>query len=799
MSFVWMSTDYTVQGRSEHKQPIVYIFARDENGKRHKFKVPWTPYFYAPTREVLDDRPEFEAVDGKFVKRVDVQLPRDVPMETKRYSKAYEDKLPFPLRMLIDKGIRSGFDIVDGEMVCAEDLGDVRMKTMYVDIETEVVEVDGKFPFPEPEKALNMILTISYATSEMSFSDNPYVEEDDEIVVRSAMNLEEEKQMLLDFVMAIAKEDPDVVTGWNVIGFDLTYIYNRMMKLGINPNAMSPMNYVESMGKQKFKILGINVLNLDNMFKKLFQGRTFDSYKLDDIAALDEFIGWKEERFDYERYMNRENLDRIVPYTKGDVKKLVLLDRKLGLINTFDGVRRVAGCRLEDTMFTSMYADIAMLREFKGKYVLGTRGKSEREAYEGAYVHQPRKGVFKNVIMLDFAGMYPNIIMSYNISPETWVPEPEDESTCFVIPGVERGYFRRDVDGIFPEMIKKFMQFRGVIKEEMKEYSFDDPQYQVLDKRQYGVKQMVAALYGFVGFVGSRLYYPVIANSITALGRQNVKEIISYVEEKGYEVLYADTDSVLLNLGGEASFEGLKKVGEEVAQDINVFLQEKAEAEGQKNPAVIEYEVGYERILFSGKKKRYAGKMLYYKGKPADTLVIKGFEAKRSDSAIISREAQKSTLELILSEGTKSEVRRHVLGFIGGIRELPFTDVGIPKVIRKEFDEYLGNSKTALSPVLYANAYLGKDYGIGSRCYVFYVKGFPNGFPNCVDVFGNSKEVNRIALDEENFEEWKSFIDWEVQTQKVLEAKLSPILDAYGLSFKEIVAGVEQVSLEAFV
>jgi len=1118
MSYVWMSADYTVEGRGENRFPMVYIFGRDENGGRVKCKIPWSPYFYAPEREVFDEGDTFRAVDGTMVKRVNVSLPRDVPTESKRYSRAYEDKLPFPLRVLIDKEIRNGFDIIDGRLVPAEDLGHINMKKMYLDIEVELVQDEnGKWPFPEPEIAPNMILTITCATSDMRITDDAFIVDEDELMVFSCTNEEEEKQMLQEFIWWFAAQDVDVLTGWNLIGFDMTYLYNRMLKHGISPNGMSPMNYVESHGKQKFKILGMNVIDLDSCFKKFFQGRTFDSYKLDDIAALDEFVGWEETKFDYERYMNRENLEKIVPYNMGDVKKMLLIDRKLGLIDTFDGMRRVCGCRLEDTMFTSMYGDIATLREFHGHYVLGTRGKSERVQMEGAYVHQPKKGVHDKVIMVDFAGMYPNIIMSYNISPETLVRSPADPEAYHNIPDVRDAHFRKDIPGIVPKMIKKLMAFRGEIKAKMKQYDFDDSEYQVLDKRQYGIKQMIAAIFGYFGFPGSRLYYPVIAGSILSLGRSNIKAVIGWMEERGYEVIYGDsvsgdspvivrsdkrvhivpiedvaefngcirstdinydeiwtkdgwspikyvkrhkvdkqmyrvwyyggvvdvtedhslfqngkpitpkelnegdvidlyrfpkvkgredvsedlawcwgvylaegswlgkgqfvvngdedmlydwarrwkrvtgedvpvrdyaekngcwritwikernlikecysgrskivpmrvlngnkkvklaflrgffrgdgavdqgpyayefvridqksklismgltylmnelgqetkvrihkgkyigmrfskpggfnkkhhkfvnpgtirkikkiencdyvydvsangtfisgivpvvlhnTDSLLIKLDGEATFESMKEEGEKIEADINDFLIMKGMKEGQAHPAVIEYEVGYKNILFSGKKKRYAGTILYYKGKPADTLVIKGFEAKRSDSALISREAQKTTLDLILRGGSKKDVRKHVLSFVERIQGLPYTESGIPKILRKPFEEYEGSSRTGLAPILYSNAYLDRDYGVGDRCMVFYVKRFPDGLPGHVDVFGVMKSVNRVALDEDQFEEWRRYIDWEVQTQKVLENKLEPILDAFGMNFREIITGTEQVSLEAFM
>jgi len=771
--YILMAADYTVRRGS----PEIHLFARNDRGKERLVVTDCRPYFYAPwesCKEIAEG--PFTAVDGTQVGKIYTVLPREVPEMAKRY-RPYEDKIPFALRWLIDKGIKTSFEVKDGVCEPCEDFH-CKMQPLILDTEIEVTRKGDQWStIQDAIMGKQMILSVCY---EMNGNRVTYTAKDEL----------EEQRLLTKLMKDIDTLDPDVLSGWNV-SFDLSCIFNRCIHHGLDPHAISPMHWVD-VREREVHVAGRNVFDLREGFRKYFQGRTFDSYALEQIAEREEFLSYPVDDFDYRTYMNRDHLDMIKPYNERDVDRTVKLNEMLELIDHFDGIRRVAGCRLEDTINTSKYADIATLRKFHGRYVLGTKGAygRKKEKVEGAMVLNPVRGVHKNVIVIDFSGMYPTIIMSNNISPECLCSG--DEGDVFEINGV---YFRKKPRGIVPEMIEEFMRHRKNIKKEMKQYDRTHPMYKVLDLRQYSIKQMIAAIYGYFGFPGSRLYYPQIANSITARGREYLLRTVKFIEDKGYRVVYGDTDSLLIKVKGN-----MVEEGKMLMDAVNQFWEQEAKRIGMYQPPIIEFETGYNSILLSA-KKRYAGRCTYYKGKQTDEIIMKGFEAKRSDSALISRKVQKDVLNLILNEKSEREIREYIKQV--DIRKLPFEEAGIPDPLRQPPSMYA--NQASILHVFYANKYLGKNFQEDSRPYVFFIKTVKPGLPASIPLkCGKTNKikwykVDRVALEsEKDLEEWKEYIDWEVQAEKVLERKLEPILSAFGISISEVKSDQKQTTLEGF-
>ena len=150
-----MGADYTLR----KGKPVILLRARDADGKGFIFeKEGLRPYFWAPLDEVADAAEIAIAVDGKKVGKVYTGIPSEVREKRENYSKSYEADILFPWRFLIDKGIRYGFTIVDGNIIPTDRDNGQKMRRMYLDIE---VEVTGN-PI-DPVAALDMILTIGYS------------------------------------------------------------------------------------------------------------------------------------------------------------------------------------------------------------------------------------------------------------------------------------------------------------------------------------------------------------------------------------------------------------------------------------------------------------------------------------------------------------------------------------------------------------------------------------------------------------------------------------------------------------
>jgi len=777
MPFLLTSADYTVRQGS----PVVLLQARDSQGKREQFELGgFTPYFYAPAAEVAEKIEIMESIDHVQVARVNCVLPSEVAKRRENYTRHYEADILFPWRFLIDRDIRSGFDVRDGVLVPADDIH-IRLTRMYLDIE---VEVTGN-PI-DPIGCPDMILTICYSMN------------GEEPITLSAENEVDEIDMLKQFIRIVQDEDPDIITGWNIF-YDLATIIGRCRKSRINPNGLSPFGYVD-IRYPHIKIHGRNALDLLAAFKQYYQNKVFPSYKLDDIAARKEYkLGWtNDEPFDYANHMNREHMDLIVPYNRDDVQKLIDIDRHLELIDHFDGLRKTAGCSLDDSLTISRYAGVMFLREYHGKYAVpSSRRYTKRQKFEGAHVVQPQRGIFNMVAALDFARMYPSIIISHNMSPETLVRDPSiySSSELYEIDGI---YFLREPVGVAVAMLERLNDARNEVKAKMKSLSTDDPRHKVFDEQQYSFKQMTAAVYGYFSFPGSRVYCPEISKSTTFIGRKLVYECLEYIESVGLNPLYGDTDSVLTSIPTD-DLEVAVQQASELEVKINNLYGEIARKEGWKLPATMECEQIYNPLLFSGVKKRYAGRCVWYKGKPDDEVIIKGFEAKRSDSSSETQFIQTKVLEIILNGGTESEVRKVILESLSEFKKKGLTEVGIPKPMRKDIFEYAGNALSERMDIVFANQHMGKDFKAGSRPYRFYVKHPPEGLPTSIFINGKYKKVDRIALDEnDDLREYDSIIDWNLQGVKIIENKVQPILKAFGLSISEVLSGQKQLALGDF-
>ena len=798
----------------ENDRPTIYFFGRRKSLEQEVFTVPYEPYFYAPTFEVKQrGNPNAEselipAIDGRKVSKIVTEYPRDVPIEAKKYSRVYEDKLPFPLRFLIDRGIKAGFTIENGKMVPASDIPELSMVKCYLDFEVETI--DGIFPKEDEAPNLMLVGTVGW--------------EDERLKTFTCCNEDEEQGFIRDVIKEIHTGSghgyPDVILAWNVY-FDLATFLNRSKKLMMDPGLISPMNYADIReSNRSINIQGINVFDLWPAFKKYFQSRTFPSYKLDDICAREEFLSWEKQDFDYLNKMNRRYIDDIVPYNRDDVLKLIKLDKMLHLTDMYDGIRRVSGCRLEDSLFTTMFADTAVLHEYHGIYILGTRMSGQKVHIQGAYVHLPKPGLHISVIILDFAGMYPGIIISNNISPECIVDEsftgPYIEIETLIDGKRGKVRYRTDVEGIIPKMIKKFMVLRGQAKAEMKKHKKGEVEYRVWDMIQYEYKQMIAAIFGVFQNENFRLFNPKIGASITSKGRKYIKQLIKFIEEDlGYPVLYSDTDSVFISTGGDGTFEHFKTEGVKAEGIVNEHLRDLAKEDGLTEPPVIEFEVGFKKFLLGTKKKRYAGRITYYKGREADEIMIKGFEARRSDAAAETQKLQIDVIDMILKEGTERQIRDRIMDSVDRIKVGEIEDVGIPKRLNQNLYEYVNIQQ--YRHFLWAQQHLDKHYVPGSRPYVFWMGNqFPEGLPGAMELevmlkrkgtrkgagkvpMRKTYKIDRVPLDtQEELDMWRPFIDWRTQAFKIVDMKLGTFLDAAGLTMSEVKSGQKQQRFEVY-
>jgi DNA polymerase, archaea type len=286
--------------------------------------------------------------------------------------------------------------------------------------------------------------------------------------------------------------------------------------------------------------------------------------------------------------------------------------------------------------------------------------------YAGGLVLSPKPGLHENIAVLDFKSMYPNIMITYNLSPDTYVVPDESEPASGVFIAPEVGYkFRKSPPGFYKEALKYLIKARESIRQKMKPLNTKTVEYHVLDTRQKAVKIITNAAYGYAGWVGARWYIKPVAEATAAWGRNIILTASHMAEKAGITVVYGDTDSLFL------SFEKTKvqKLEEEIKCELK-----------------LDVEVGevYKRIFFTEAKKRYAG--LRQDG----SLDIVGLEVIRGDWAGVAKKVQEHVLEIILNESSPKKAIDYVQSEISFLknRKVPIRELIIWKTLTKSPADY---------------------------------------------------------------------------------------------------------------
>jgi len=800
MSYALTSIDYRV----ENHEPIIYLFCRDEGLNRKVFKVKgMKPYYYY--KDIFGEYP-IQGIDGNYVTKKFCKLPSDVAVERERHHLTYESDILFPIRFLVDRGIRYGLNVENGEVVPADYEGNAVLP-LFLDVEVEVTDTNI---FPEPRIAKWMLLSCTI-----------WCPIDGNIAMWrfEISNEEEEKEFLEFFIKIIQEFDPDVITAYNVF-FDMCTIINRMKHHNIKAEGLSPLSYVRVDDKHDYvHIAGRNVFDFYAGFKK-YMHRTLPSYELESIA-LDEC---DIPRSDYPlEYMNRNYIADVADYNLIDVYRMQALETKHEIIEFYDNIRIVVGCTFDETLEASKYVDVFLLRYAKDKFLLPRRPKGEkRQNYVGAVVLPPEKGVHKNVVFLDFTKMYPSILISYNISPETLrLAKPKEPHYTLPI-GLRfkdefgndyvewrEAYYLKEPKGFLPNVATDLIQLRNSVQTDMLAQPRDSQKYKLLWHRQDALKVVLDAMYGVFAYPPFRLFIPEISASMTGQGRKLSLRTIDFVKGRfGVIAKYGDTDGLyfvlyfvkfplLKELFSELDYcpelENLLsiEIGKWMRDIVNEFWAKEKDKFGLHMAPAVKLEYVFESLMLA-KKKRYSA-----------------MEAKRSDSAYISQDIQKEIFNKI---HIKLEPNDQILNYIkteaNTLKDKPLQYFGIPLPLKTNLKDM--KNRARVKSIIYANQYLKQDINTGSHPLEYYVKterltgdekkkygfrdkpllpwGLPTkfSFANWSPKAGNYVEkeytANRIAFNKVPAESWRQFIDMNVMVEKTIYNKVETILQALGIS-----------------
>ncbi|PSQ03921.1 DNA polymerase elongation subunit [Halobacteriales archaeon QS_4_69_31] len=849
--------DYTVEGRGDDEFPVIHVFGRTaDDDLEHVQVYDFEPYFYAPADEVDDERiaqydglvdyretdddgEPFESIRGERLVKVIGRTPRDVGQVRDEFDH-YEADILFPNRFLIDKDITDGIRVPDRRT----DSGVVRVPHEEVEaVEAEGtprvnffdIEVDDRRGFPEDGEEPIVCLTShdSYTDQYVNWLyqspegvDGPTalaayepLVEDFEADVRV---FEEEEAMLEAFVDYLAATDPDILSGWNFADFDAPYLLDRMEALqspthdyDLDIDRLSRVDEVWRSDWQGPDIKGRVVFDLLRAYRAT-QFTELESYRLDAVGERE--LGAGKERYPGDiGDLWEDDPERLLEYNLRDVELCVELDRKQDIIAFFQEVASFVGCKLEDAPTAGDAVDMYVLHKAHGEFALPSKGTVESgEEFEGGAVFEPITGVRENVSVLDLASLYPMCMWTTNASPETMVdPEAYDGETFRTPTGQ---HFRAEPPGMMREMIDELLTEREEKKNLRDSHESGTEAYEIYDRQQASVKVIMNSLYGVSGWDRFRLYDKDSAAAVTATGREVINYTQETVNEFGYEVIYGDTDSVMISPGTDMSAEEIIDASFELEARINDSYDEFAreELDAEEHRFEIEFEKVYRRFFQAGKKKRYAGHIVWKEGKEVDDIDITGFEYQRSDIAAITKEVQRNVIEMIVHGEDIEDVKEYVHEVIEDFQagNVSLEEVGIPGGIGKNLDNY--DTDTAqVRGAKYANLLLDTNFGNGSKPKRLYLENVHPAFFRRIEdetgldpaedpLYGEFKRevaaddgVICFEYDDQVPEEFE--VDWNKMLDKTLKGPIARILEALDVSWEEVKSGQEQTGLGNFM
>jgi len=353
----------------------------------------------------------------------------------------------------------------------------------------------------------------------------------------------------------------------------------------------------------------------------------------------------------------------------------------------------------------------------KGELVPPKRGAEK--TFEGGFVLPPEKGLHENVIALDFSSMYPTIMISFNISPDTFVEArgagAKPESDLHIAPEV--GYaFRKTPDGFFKRIMSDLIARRRAIKAEMKKHDKNSDQYRLLDIQQQSIKILTNSFYGYTGWSAAKFYKRECAEATTAWGRHFIKRTVEVAEKLGFEVIYGDTDSIFAKLpltpDAAGKEEDIKAATWEKAREVSARISEEL-------PLELEIQDFFKAIFFTGKKKRYAA--LTDKGE----IIVRGLEVRRGDWCELAKEVQTEVIELILKQKDPEAAVKYAKTIIQDVKEgkISVDKLTIYKTLTRKISSY----ETKQAHVMAAERALTSSsrivYEVGSKIPYVIIKG----------------------------------------------------------------------------
>ena len=754
---------------SKEDEVVIELYGRTDKGESivvryHGFR----PYFHLitpPSGIVAELKADPMVIsvdeislfhDGKDRKcaKVTIKYPWMVPDYRKTYGSQCQvlaADIPFGHRFMYD------MDLGGCIRVKGEEIDNIKYTT---DIVVEAQSLETIEPFKPDLKILSFDIENSIKTNEI-LTICCAISQDGEMTHESLVG--DEPSMIRDFLELIREQDPDVITGYNIDGYDIPLIleraqHHKIKDLGIARDGSELRSVSNRFWRCNGRIIA------DAWWNAKMELRPKQE-TLNAVASL--VLG--EKKMDVNPAMIdqewAEDSERVVKYCVKDAELALRILQKIAVLEKNMDLATVSKLPLDDVINgrTSTLIDSILIREADraGIAVPLTGGFRKDSQIEGGYVHTIDPGLYDWVCVLDFKSMYPSLIIAKNIcfttlSKEGTIVSPE--------PGVK--YLEKEIRlGLLPRVLERLMEDRDRTKKHMKEAKAPEEK-QYYDGLQAAIKVLMNAFYGVFASAFYRFTNPKIGASITAFARENTKSIIHQLEEEGMRVIYGDTDSVFFQ-SPEEDLDGALEEGKAIAKRYS------------KEGATLEFEKIINPLFSHGAKKRYVGNVVW----PEEEMIVRGYETRRTDAFDAQSAALEAIFEKILDhdiEGAIALARDIVGGIAKG--DVETEDLVISRSCRP-FNAYKDPDSQVTVQTAKKLMAMGYDFVPGMK--VSWIVTDARKTPIEAEPFVSGREFEHKP-------------DYEYYARRVAMT-LARVTDVFGWDTQELLTGVQRTSLDQFM
>ena len=615
--------------RLQDGAPVVHLYGKLEGGETFLVRDRrQTPHFHIRREDAArawrlgatrQQETAWRTFNSERPLRVLVPTPPDAPPLRDRLQKdgvsTYEADVRFAVRYLIDRDIRGGCAIA-GEHSAGKRIARIYDEPTLAPAAVDVSPSVLSFDIETDPKARRLLAISLYAERGSGAIDEVFiVDEAGRPMPERAIRCANEAEALDAFVARVHALDPDVLTGWNVIDFDLNVLLRiarrlrRPLPLGRDDGAVRVRPARGYFGSGQATVPGRVVLDGMDLVRGAFL--RFDDYSLGGVAravlgegkvALGETKGGNRAEAILARY--RDDLPTFAAYARADARLALEIVSELDLVTLAVARSKLTGMTPDRVSASIASFDFLYLAALRKRRVVAPSVRSgdanvSRRHQAGGHVFEPVTGMHPNVWVFDFKSLYPSVIRTFNIDPLAFAPANAADAETHIKVTNEAAFRRGDailptiLDGLFP-------------RREAAKRAGDAVASQA-------IKILMNSFYGVLGTPACRFHNVAVANAVTGTGRRLLQWSKAWFEERGFDVLYGDTDSVFVRSGMETA--EARAAGPELAADLNRAIADHVRARWNVASRLeMEFEKLYVKLFLpsvrhggAGARKRYAG------------------------------------------------------------------------------------------------------------------------------------------------------------------------------------------------